>query len=94
MATKDKTQQEWQSELDEIKQKYQSLKRENEAFKQKELEQKTGNKHSDSFWKEIREKCEQNDVQEIKSLIDNKTLTVNDVRDNGWSLLHYAALEG
>eukprot|EP01083_Nonionella_stella_P277063 941926_1 len=104
MATKDKTQREFelQSQLDEITRENQSLKRdivslkgENEAFKQKELEQKTGNKHSDSFWKDIDDKCKQNDIQYIKSLIDTKTLSVNDVNDShGWSLLHTAARYG
>eukprot|EP01083_Nonionella_stella_P141672 437009_1 len=103
MATKDKTQREFelQSQLDEITRENQSLKRdivslkgENEAFKQKELEQKTGNKHSDSFWKDIDDKCKQNDIQYIKSLIDTKTLSVNDVSDYGFSLLHYAAWKG
>eukprot|EP01083_Nonionella_stella_P200994 735559_1 len=94
MSTKDKTQQEWQSELNAIKRENQSLKRQNEALKQKELQQKTETKHSESFWKEIRKKCKRNDTQYIKSLVDNKTLTVNDVDDYGRSLLHYAALEG
>eukprot|EP01083_Nonionella_stella_P078691 215479_1 len=111
MATKDNTQQDLQSEFDKLKQKYQSLKRdivslkgenvslnrENEALKQKELEQKTETKHSLQFWLEIQNKCEQNDVQYIKSLIDSKTLSVSDVDDHfnhGFSLLHYAALNG
>eukprot|EP01083_Nonionella_stella_P036149 98649_1 len=101
MATKDKTQQDLQSELDEIKRENESLKRENvslkgeiEAYKQKELEQKTGNKHSDSFWTEICDKIYTNDIQYIKSLIDNKTLSVNDVDDEGSSLLHFAAYYG
>eukprot|EP01083_Nonionella_stella_P138550 421588_1 len=96
MATKDKTQQDLQSELDEIKRENESLKRENvslkgenEAFKQ-ELEQKTGNKHSDSFWMDIADKFKQNDVQYIKSLIDNKTLSMSDVDGRGCSLLHSA----
>eukprot|EP01083_Nonionella_stella_P141674 437011_1 len=95
MATKDNTQQDIQSQFDILKQKYQSLKQENEALKQKELEQKAETKHSDSFWTEIADKCKQNDIQYIKSLIDTKTLSVNDVNDShGWSLLHTAARYG
>eukprot|EP01083_Nonionella_stella_P107746 312448_1 len=101
MSSNDKTQQELQSKLDEMERKYQSLEREivslkgeNEAFKQKESEQKTESKHSKAFWKEIEGKCEANDTEYIKSLIENKTLSVNDVSDNGLSLLHYAAFYG
>eukprot|EP01083_Nonionella_stella_P277064 941928_1 len=97
MATnKDKTQQEWQSQLDEITRENQSLKRDIVSLKgeNEALKQKTGNKHSESFWREIRWKCEQNDIQYIKSLIDTKTLSVNDVDDEGYSLLHYAACNG
>eukprot|EP01083_Nonionella_stella_P141673 437010_1 len=110
MATKDKTQREFelQSQLDEITRENQSLKRdivslkgenvslnrENEALKQKELEQKTGNKHSDSFWKDIDDKCKQNDIQYIKSVIDNKTLSMSDVDGRGCSLLHSAVWYG
>eukprot|EP01083_Nonionella_stella_P317552 1156960_1 len=102
MSINDKMQQELQSELDEIKRKYQSLERENvslkgevEAFKQKEIEQKTESKHSNAFWKEIQNKCEASDTEYIKSLIENKTLSVNDVDDSdGWSLLHCAARSG
>eukprot|EP01083_Nonionella_stella_P068602 182321_1 len=101
MSINDKMQQELQSELDEIKRKYQSLEREivslkgeNEVFKQKESEQKTESKHSKAFWEEIENKCANNDTEYIKSLIENKTLSVNDVSDDGWSLLHYAAYKG
>eukprot|EP01083_Nonionella_stella_P143469 446039_1 len=96
MSTKDKTQQELQSELDDLKRKYQSLKRDHEAcaLKQKEFEQKTKQKHSAKFWEEINGKCEKNDAQYIKSLIDNKTLSVNDVDSDGYTLLHYAADNG
>eukprot|EP01083_Nonionella_stella_P272440 923857_1 len=101
MSSHDKTQQELQSELDEIKRKYQSLERENvslkgenEALKQKESEQKTESKHSKAFWEEIQNKCMNNDTTYIKSLIENKTLSVNDVNENGSSLLHYAAYKG
>eukprot|EP01083_Nonionella_stella_P145728 457181_1 len=101
MSSHDRTQQELQSKLDDLERKYQSLEREivslkgeNEAFKQKESEQKTESKHSKAFWKEIPDKCEANDIEYIKSLIENKTLSVNDVDDDGWSLLHYAAWEG
>eukprot|EP01083_Nonionella_stella_P302175 1040794_1 len=96
MSTKAKTEQEWQSELDDIKRDHEALnrdhealKRDYEALKQQGFEQKTKQKHSDKFWEEIDAKCEKNDTQYIKSLIDNKTLSVNDVDDrNGWSLLH------
>eukprot|EP01083_Nonionella_stella_P143470 446040_1 len=109
MSTKDKTQEELQSELDDIKRNYQSLNRDHEtlkrdheelkrdygSLKQQGVEQKTKQKHSAKFWDEIWEKCEKNNTQYIKSLIDNKTLSVNDVDDrNGWSLLHYAACNG
>eukprot|EP01083_Nonionella_stella_P025112 69174_1 len=102
MSTKDKTQQELQYELDDVNRRYQSLnrdhealKRDYEALKQQGSEQKTKQKHSDKFWEEIDAKCEKNDTQYIKSLIDNKTLSVNDVDDSdGWSLLHCAARSG
>eukprot|EP01083_Nonionella_stella_P102934 293455_1 len=113
MATKDKTEREFelQSQLDEITRENQSLKRdiaslqgdivslqgENEGLKQKEQEQKGETKHSREFWIEIGNKCKQNDIQYIKSLIDSKTLAVSDVNDHfnyGWSLLHYAAFYG
>eukprot|EP01083_Nonionella_stella_P174125 602695_1 len=92
MSTKDKTQQEWQSELNAIKRENQSLKRQNEALKQKELQQKTETKHPEAFWNEIRGKCYKHDTQYIISLIDNKTLSVNDVGAGGETLLHYAAV--
>eukprot|EP01083_Nonionella_stella_P238877 836716_1 len=105
MSTKDKTQQELQSEFDDLKKNYQSLnqnyetlnrdhealKRDYGSLKQQGFEQKTKQKHSAKFWEEIYEKCAKNDTQHIKSLIDNKTLSVNDVDDTGWSLLHIAA---
>eukprot|EP01083_Nonionella_stella_P045731 122669_1 len=103
MSSNDKTQQELQSKLDELERKYQSLERENvtlkgevEVFKQKESEQNIESKHSKAFWKEIQDKCKNNDTEYIKSLIENKTLSVNDVNANayGWSLLHYAAAWG
>eukprot|EP01083_Nonionella_stella_P141610 436775_1 len=98
MSSHDKTQQEWQSKLDELERKNQSLLRENvslsDALKQKEIEQKTESKHSKAFSKEIGDKCEANDTEYIKSLIENKTLSVNDVGDGGNSLLHYAAAHG
>eukprot|EP01083_Nonionella_stella_P045734 122672_1 len=101
MSSKDKTQQELQSKLDEMERKYQSLEREivslkgeNEAFKQKESEQKTESKHSKAFWIDVGGKCKANDTEYFKSLIENKTLSVNDVEDDGWSLLHYAAAWG
>eukprot|EP01083_Nonionella_stella_P303534 1051179_1 len=106
MTTKDKTQQEWQFQLDEITQKYQSLKRDIVSLKgenvslnreNEALKQKAETKHSREFWIEIGVKCSQNDVQYIKSLIDSKTLSVSDVDDHfnhGFSLLHYAALNG
>eukprot|EP01083_Nonionella_stella_P174694 606335_1 len=94
MSSHDKTQQEWQSQLDELEREIVSLKGENEALKQKESEQKTESKHSKAFWNEIRDKCKANDTEYIKSLIENKTLSVNDVSDDGWSLLHYAAYKG
>eukprot|EP01083_Nonionella_stella_P054078 142860_1 len=105
MATEAKTKQQLQSELDQIKKEYdseldalkrknQELERENEALKQKESQQKTETKHSQAFWDEIEAKCEKHDTQYIKSLIDNKTLSVNDVNDNGMSLLHWAASRG
>eukprot|EP01083_Nonionella_stella_P228942 810917_1 len=97
MSTKDQTQRELelQSELDAIKRKYQTIKLENESLKQKELEQKTETKHPRGFWQEIDKKCEKNDVEYIKSLMDNKTLSVNDVDEGtGWSLLHIAAFRG
>eukprot|EP01083_Nonionella_stella_P143468 446035_1 len=97
IATKQKHSTLLQSELDDLKRKYQSLKRDHEAcaLKQKEFEQKTKQKHSAKFWQEIHGKCKKNDTQYMKSLIDNKTLSVNDVRDsNGWTLLHYAAYRG
>eukprot|EP01083_Nonionella_stella_P025111 69173_1 len=97
IATKQKHSASLQSELDDLKRKYQSLKRDHEAcaLKQKESEQKTKQKHSAKFWQEIHGKCKKNDTQYIKSLIDNKTLSVNDVDDSdGWSLLHCAARSG
>eukprot|EP01083_Nonionella_stella_P239359 837817_1 len=97
IATKQKHSASLQSELDDLKRKYQSLKRDHEAcaLKQKEFEQKTKQKHSAKFWEEINGKCEKNDAQYIKSLIDNKTLSVNDVDDRyGYTLLHYAADNG
>eukprot|EP01083_Nonionella_stella_P318773 1166874_1 len=99
MSTKDKTQQELQSalsELEDLKRNYKLLKRDHEALKQQGFEM-TKQKHSDKFWNEIMGKCEKNDTQYIKSLIDNKTLSVNDVDHHlnpGWSLLHHAALKG
>eukprot|EP01083_Nonionella_stella_P273375 927309_1 len=108
MSTKTKTQQELQSEFDDLtrnhqslnrdheklKRDYESLKRDHESLKQQGFEQKTKQKHSAKFWEEILEKCKKNETQYIKSLIDNKTLSVNDVGDNGWSLLHNAAFTG
>eukprot|EP01083_Nonionella_stella_P107748 312451_1 len=94
MSTKAKTEQELQSELDDIKRDHEALKRDYEALKQQGFEQKTKQKHSAKFWQEIHGKCKKNDTQYIKSLIDNKTLSVNDVSDNGLSLLHYAAFYG
>eukprot|EP01083_Nonionella_stella_P256747 879597_1 len=101
MSTKNKTQQEWQSELDELKQQNQSLERqnvslkeENNGFKQKESEQKTVHKHSATFWSDIGDKCAKNDIQYIKTLIDNKAISMNHVDSDGQSLLHYAAQHG
>eukprot|EP01083_Nonionella_stella_P273377 927314_1 len=102
MSTKTKTQQELQSEFDDLTRNHQSLnrdhetlKRDYESLKQQGFEQKTKQKHSAKFWEEILEKCKKNETQYIKSLIDNKTLSLNDVNDsNGRTLLHYAALEG
>eukprot|EP01083_Nonionella_stella_P186311 681725_1 len=94
MSTKAKTEQEWQSELDDIKRDHEALKRDYEALKQKGFEQKTKQKHSAKFWQEIHGKCKKNDTQYIKSLIDNKTLSVNDVADIGYTVLHYAAAYG
>eukprot|EP01083_Nonionella_stella_P148103 468296_1 len=90
----DSKQKECQAELDEIKRKYQALEREHEALKQKELQQKTETKHPEAFWNEIRGKCYKHDTQYIISLIDNKTLSVNDVGAGGETLLHYAAVCG
>eukprot|EP01083_Nonionella_stella_P072114 194221_1 len=109
MSTKTKTQQELQSEFDDLtrnhqslnrdheklKRDYESLKRDHESLKQQGFEQKTKQKHFGKFWNEIYKKCEKNDTQYIKSLIDNKTLSVNDVDDiEGRTLLHYAAENG
>eukprot|EP01083_Nonionella_stella_P107743 312437_1 len=95
MSTKAKTEQELQSELDDIKRDHEALKRDYEALKQQGFEQKTKQKHSAKFWQEIHGKCKKNDTQYIKSLIDNKTLSVNDVdNQHGWTLLHYAANYG
>eukprot|EP01083_Nonionella_stella_P239358 837815_1 len=94
MSTKAKTEQELQSELDDLKKDHEALKRDYEALKQQGFEQKTKQKHSAKFWQEIHGKCKKNDTQYIKSLIDNKTLSVNDVNDNGMSLLHWAASRG
>eukprot|EP01083_Nonionella_stella_P174691 606327_1 len=95
MSTKAKTEQELQSELDDIKRDHEALKRDYEALKQQGFEQKTKQKHSAKFWHAIRDKCEKNDTQYIKSLIDNKTLSVNDFDDSdGYTLLHYAADNG
>eukprot|EP01083_Nonionella_stella_P270485 916014_1 len=112
MSNNDKTQQEWQSKLDEVERKLYSviiilerenasLKRENERYAWKIQDERLSEKNrsrgrdNQDLWDDILDKCRANDIEYIKSLIENKTLSVNDVDDrNGWSLLHYAACNG
>eukprot|EP01083_Nonionella_stella_P054079 142863_1 len=82
IATKQKHSASLQSELDDLKKDHEALKRDHEALKQQGFEETTKQKHSAKFWEEIWSKCKKNDTQYIKSLVDNKTLSVNDVDDS------------
>eukprot|EP01083_Nonionella_stella_P177515 624244_1 len=76
-------------------QKYEQLKLENEALKQQSSHDQPSaqNTHSTEFWDQIEKKCRSDD-EYIKSLINNKQLTMKECDKFGRTLLLIAAKKG
>eukprot|EP01083_Nonionella_stella_P106782 308464_1 len=72
---------------------YEELKLENEVLKQRLSHPSAQNSHSTEFWQDIYNKC-QSDADYIKSLINNKQLTMTECDTYGLTLLLMAAKRG
>eukprot|EP01084_Bolivina_argentea_P261720 442415_1 len=83
-----------QKELDALKQKYETVAKENKQLKEEKLlSAPQYQSHSDEFWRKVDDKCKY-DADYIKTLIKNKEITMFDTNKTGYTLLIIAARRG
>eukprot|EP01084_Bolivina_argentea_P303052 523169_1 len=81
------------SEFEALEKAYAKLQQEHDLLKQKTAGGVQRNRHSKQFWEDIENKLK-NDTDSVKKLIKDKVILMNDVNDNGWTLLQFAAYIG